>query len=142
MCSRYLECPPTSGLSNAPTPVVIRRIDRKILRNYDFFGEKNPSYTLLNRTFLTAFSPKFFPLKLLFLHSKQLESCPKTALPCAVVCFQNGFTCSEKSDTIYRSKTLILSVFRAKTRNYENFTFQLHFVNFKFLQKDVKTFLC
>ena len=67
---------------------------------------------------------------------------PKIALPCAIVCFQNGFTCSEKSDAIYRSKTLILSVFRAKTRNYENFTFQLHFVNFKFLQNDVKTFLC
>ena len=46
----------------------------------------------------------------------------------------------KNSDFIYRSKTLILGVFRAKTRNYENFTFQLRFVNVKFLQKMLKRF--
>ena len=39
MCSRYLEGAPASGLSNAPTPTVIRLVDQKILRNCDFFGK-------------------------------------------------------------------------------------------------------
>ena len=40
ICFRYLEGPPKSGLSNAPTPMVIRRIDQKSLQIFNFFGKK------------------------------------------------------------------------------------------------------
>ena len=37
---RYVEGPPRSALSKAPTLVVIRRIDQKILQIFDFIGKK------------------------------------------------------------------------------------------------------
>ena len=40
ICLRYLENPPRSGLSNAPTLAVIRRIDQKILQIFNFCGKK------------------------------------------------------------------------------------------------------
>ena len=51
-CSGYLEGPPGSGLSNAPTFMVIRCIGEKISPIYDFFGKKPTWDTLLNLTFL------------------------------------------------------------------------------------------
>ena len=51
----YLEGPPRSGLSNAPTFMVIRRIAKKISPIFDFFLEKKLFRgTLLNLTSLSS----------------------------------------------------------------------------------------
>ena len=45
ICSGYLEGPPWSGLSNAPTFMIIWWVYQKILRNFEFLVKKNlPRY--------------------------------------------------------------------------------------------------
>ena len=52
ICSGYLEGPPWSGLSNAPTFMIIWWVYQKILRNFEFLVKKPFRYTFLDLTFL------------------------------------------------------------------------------------------
>ena len=53
ICSGYLEGPPWSGLSNAPTFMIIWWVYQKILRNFEFLVKKTFRDTFLDLTFLS-----------------------------------------------------------------------------------------
>ena len=62
ICSGYLEGPPWSGLSNAPTFMIIWWVYQKILRNFEFLVKKTlPRYLFGSHfSYMTRMSPSVF----------------------------------------------------------------------------------